>query len=101
MTTSESSIIERGHCYRHAHPGLFGTLGAEWIVDAVFRGTDGVPYARLICAWDLSLRKTLSLYALNDRRRFLRVSSRQTYFAWQAISSQEARAAIGGSTQAG
>ncbi len=74
MTTSESSSIERGYRYRHVHPGLFGTLGTEWIVDALFRGTDGVAYARLICASDVTLRKTLSVHALNDARRFLRVS---------------------------
>jgi hypothetical protein len=81
MTTSEWSSIERGHRYRHVHPGLYCTPGTEWIVDGLFRGTDGVPYARLICALDLTLRKTLSIYALNDRRRFLRVSSHQASFA--------------------
>ena len=81
MMTPEASIIERGHRYRHVHPGLYGSPGTEWIVDGVFRGTDGVPYARLVCALDSTLHKTLSVYALNDRRRFLRVSSRQTSFA--------------------
>ena len=67
------SDIERGHRYRDVHLGLFGIPGTEWIVDALFRGIDGVAYAQLMCASDSTLRKTLSLYALNDDRRFLRL----------------------------
>jgi hypothetical protein len=67
------SNVERGQHYRDVHPGLYGTPSADWIVDVVFRGTDGVAYAHLMCAADSTLRKTLSLHALNDRRRFLRV----------------------------
>jgi len=76
--------IERGDRYRDVHCGLYGIPGAEWIVDALFRGIDGVAYAQLVCASDLSLRKTLSLYALNDRRRFLRVSDADA--SWQLAS---------------
>jgi hypothetical protein len=42
-------------------------------VDTVFKGTDRLLYARLVCASDLTLQKTLSAHVLNDRRRFERV----------------------------
>jgi hypothetical protein len=64
--------IERGQRYRDVSPGRFGALGTEWIVDAVFQGTDGVVYAQLVCASDLTQQKTLSVHALNDRRLFQR-----------------------------
>jgi hypothetical protein len=65
--------VERGQRYRDAHPGAFGPLGTEWIVEALFRGTDGVKYAQLVSASDLTQQKTLSVDVLNDRRRFRRV----------------------------
>jgi hypothetical protein len=65
--------IERGQRFRDGHPGAFGGSGTEWIVEAVFRGTDGVQYAQLVCASDLSQQKTLSIDVLNDRRRFQRM----------------------------
>lgn len=65
--------IERGQRYREVHPGLFRTSGTEWIVDAVFQAADGVRYAQVVCASDLTRRKTLSAHVLNDRRRFQRV----------------------------
>jgi hypothetical protein len=40
---------------------------------AVFRGTDGVVYAQLVCASDLTQQKTQSVHALTDRRRFQRL----------------------------
>jgi hypothetical protein len=40
---------ERGQHYRDVQPGRFGALGIEWIVEAVFQGTDGVTYTRLVC----------------------------------------------------
>jgi hypothetical protein len=63
--------VERGQRYRDVHP--CGPLGTEWIVEALFRGTDGVQYALLVCASDLTLEKTLSVDILNDRSRFQRV----------------------------
>ena len=65
--------VERGQRYRDVHPGAFGPLATEWIVEALFRGTDGVEYAQLVCASNLSQQKTLSVDVLNDRRRFQRV----------------------------
>ena len=65
--------IERGQRYRDVSPGRFGALGTEWIVEAVFQGTDGVTYAQLVCASDLTQQKTLSVHALTDQRRFQRL----------------------------
>jgi hypothetical protein len=48
-------------------------VGDKWIVDAVFQGADGVVYAQLVCATDLTQQKTLSVRALTDRRRFQRL----------------------------
>jgi hypothetical protein len=65
--------IERGQRYRDARSSVLSGSGTEWIVEEVFRGTDGVQYARLACASDLTLRKTLAVAVLSDGRRFLRI----------------------------
>jgi hypothetical protein len=65
--------VDRGQRFRDVHPGAFGGSATEWIVVAVFRGTDGVQYAQLVCASDLTLEKTLSVDVLTDRSRFQRV----------------------------
>jgi hypothetical protein len=65
--------VERGQRYRDVQPGRFGALGIEWIVEAVFHGTDGVTYAQLVCASDLTQQKTLSVHVLTHRRRFDRL----------------------------
>jgi hypothetical protein len=71
--TAWKQAIERGQHYRDVSPGRFGALGTEWIVEAVFRGTDGIVYAQLVCASDLTQQKTLSVHALSERRRFQRL----------------------------
>jgi hypothetical protein len=65
--------VELGHRYRDVHPGAFGASGTEWIVVAVFRGTDGIQYAQLVCASDLTREKTLSVDVLSDKSRFQQV----------------------------
>ncbi len=64
--------IERGQRFRDAHPGRFGALGTEWVVDAVFTGRDGRQHAQLICASDMTHQKTRSVEVFNDRSRFQR-----------------------------
>jgi hypothetical protein len=62
--------IEPGRRYRELRTGPFGrAAGAEWIVEGV---TDrlGLGHARLVSAADLTRRKTLSVRALADPRRF-------------------------------
>jgi hypothetical protein len=71
MTLTES--LKRGQRYRNLHPGRPSASGAEWIVEALFRGTDGVRYAVLVCAYDLTHLKTLSIDALNDGEGFQRL----------------------------
>jgi hypothetical protein len=63
-------LVERGHRYRDLSAGRFGVLGTEWIVDAIFIGTDGIQYAQLVNAGDLTQQKTLAVDVLGDRKRF-------------------------------
>ena len=65
--------VERGQRYRDLSAGRFGVLGTEWIVDAIFIGTDGIQYAQLVNAGDLTQQKTLAVDVLGDRKRFERV----------------------------
>jgi hypothetical protein len=65
--------VERGQRYRDLSAGRFGVLGTEWIVDAIFLGTDGIGYAQIINASDLTQRKTLAVDVLGDRKQFQRV----------------------------
>jgi hypothetical protein len=65
--------VERGQRYRDVSPGRFGVFGAEWIVEAVFLGTDGIQYALLVSASDLTQQKTLAVNVLRDRKRFERM----------------------------
>jgi hypothetical protein len=65
--------VERGQRYRDLSAGRFGPLGTEWIVDAIFIGTDGIQYAQLVNASDLTQHKTLAVDVLGDRKRFERL----------------------------
>ena len=65
--------VERGQRYRDLSASRFGPLGTEWIVDAIFLGTDGIQYAQIVNASDLTQRKTLAVDVLADRKRFERV----------------------------
>jgi hypothetical protein len=65
--------VERGQRYRDLSASRFGVLGTEWIVDAIFVGTDGIQYAQLVNAGDLTQHKTLAVDVLGDRKRFERV----------------------------
>ena len=65
--------IERGQRYRDVHPGRFGALATEWIIEAIFIGSDGRQHAQLVCASDVTQQKTLSVEVLTDRSRFQRM----------------------------
>jgi len=71
MVLKES--VKRGKRYRDVHAGRPSASETEWIVEALYRGTDGVQYAVLVCASDLTRRKTLSIDALTDAEGFQRV----------------------------
>jgi hypothetical protein len=71
MVLNES--VKRGQRYRDIHLRLPNASETEWIVEALYRGPDGVQYAALVCASDLTRRKTLSIHVLSDGEAFLRV----------------------------
>jgi hypothetical protein len=88
--------VERGQRYRDLSTGRFGALGTEWIVDAIFIGTDGIQYAQMVNAADLTLHKTLAVDVLSDRKRWAQwgrlgqagghqahASSRSNFFSWK------------------
>jgi cephalosporin hydroxylase len=70
------SIIRRtavavGQRYQEASRGYLGKVSPSWVVEEVFTTpVDMLAYARLACTTDPSLRKTLSIAVLTDRRRF-------------------------------
>jgi len=72
---ASASPISIGHRFRDVHQRNFGRPGLEWIVQDLHTGTDGIAYARLVCATDTSERKTLSFAVLADRHRFQRVAA--------------------------
>jgi hypothetical protein len=61
-----------GERYRHRECGQFARPALDWIVEAVYTGTDGIGHAKLVCASDLVQRKTLSVSVLLDAKRFMR-----------------------------
>jgi hypothetical protein len=68
---SSSKPVEAGQRYRSRHSNFLGRAGDVWVVEDVFTASDATPYAKLAAEADPSLRKTLSIAALIDRRRFL------------------------------
>jgi hypothetical protein len=61
-----------GQRYRNLH----GTLwNAEWVIDAIFKGTDGLQYADLRSVSDRTEHKTLSLSVFADAKRFVLVET--------------------------
>jgi len=63
--------IKPGQRFREAQSVLFGRAAPEWTVQDVFRGVDGVSYARIALISDPSYSKTLSTSVLSDRHRFV------------------------------
>ncbi len=63
--------IKLGQRFRDTKPGLFGRVGPEWVVQATFRGIDGLWHARVYLASDSSHTKTLSTSVLSDRHHFV------------------------------
>lgn len=66
--------ITVGERYRATVPGQFARPALDWIVEALYTGTDGIGHAKLVCASDLVQRKTLSVSVLLDHRRFVRTA---------------------------
>lgn len=61
-----------GDRYRNLH---LATWNDEWIVEAIYTGTDAHDYAYLRSANDQSLYKTLALSVVSDPKRFVLVST--------------------------
>jgi hypothetical protein len=75
---AKRKAVEIGQRYREARPGYLGRLSPLWIVDEVVTpAADLRGYARLSCAADSSLRKTLSIAVLADKSRFTPVDERR------------------------
>jgi hypothetical protein len=74
--TRRLAILKReilvGERYRDRERGQFARPAPDWVVEAIFTGSDGIGHARLVCASDLVQRKTLSVSVLLDARRFVR-----------------------------
>jgi hypothetical protein len=65
--------IAVGQRFRDIQFQSFHRTGLEWVVRDLITGTDGVAYARIVCASDPTRVKTLSFTALADRHRFQRL----------------------------
>ena len=66
--------IETGQRYQEVGPGYLGKPAPVWVVEDTFtKPADRLPYARLVCTVNPSMRKTLSAAVLADRRRFSRI----------------------------
>ncbi len=67
--------ITLGQRFRDLQARSFGRPGLEWIVESLLTGSDGIEYARVVCATDPTRRKTLSRAVLGERSRYQRVGS--------------------------
>jgi hypothetical protein len=72
MGTRDVAIGEQ---FQELGTGYLGKPSAVWVVEGTFKNSDELQYAKLICSSDASLRKTLSIAVLADRRRFARLRS--------------------------
>ena len=70
MKTRDVAIGEQ---FQELGAGYLGKRSPVWVVEGTFRKSDELQYARLVCSSDASLRKTLSIVVLADRRRFARL----------------------------
>ena len=70
MSVKRAIVV--GERYRDRERGQFARPALDWIVEAVYTGTDGIGHAKLVCASDLVQRKTLSVSILLDAKRFVR-----------------------------
>jgi hypothetical protein len=66
-------LVEKGQRYRAIGEGFLGRPTPVWIVEDVFTNIDTIEYARLVSSADPTMRKTLSVVILSDRRRFARI----------------------------
>ena len=68
---SKTHPVAAGQRFRDVERNIFGGPGSVWIVEHLQTGIDGLAYAQVVSAADPSVRKTLSIAILTDRRRFV------------------------------
>ena len=71
MASQQSVTV--GQRFRDISGRVFGRPGLEWVVQDCLTLTDGIEYARLVCATDRSRFKTLAFAVLGERSRFQRI----------------------------
>jgi len=64
--------IEVGRRYRDARVSAFGgRVRTVWVVDRLWKDSDGIEYVRLVREDDQGQSKTIASSVLNDRRNFV------------------------------
>lgn len=69
MEAKQTAIGQR---YRNVQ---VSSWNAEWVIGAIFKGTDGVQYADLRSVADRTEHKTLALSVVADPRRYVLVDA--------------------------
>ncbi len=67
---AKSPTVVEGQGYREVGLRLWANLPPIWVVESVGVGADGIEYANLFCATEVSLRKKLSTTVLKDKLRY-------------------------------
>jgi hypothetical protein len=67
---AKSPTVVEGQGYREVGLRLWANLPPVWVVESVATGADGIEYANLFCAGEVSLRKKLSTTVLKDKQRY-------------------------------
>jgi hypothetical protein len=67
---AKSPTVVQGQGYREVGLRLWANLPPVWVVESVAMGADGIEYANLFCAGEVSLRKKLSTTVLKDKQRY-------------------------------
>ncbi|MDB5410497.1 MAG: hypothetical protein JWL84_5409 [Rhodospirillales bacterium] len=63
--------VQIGQRYRAVGTSFLGSPTGVWVVGDIFTSTDSLRYARLVNVPDPTLKKTLAIEVLGDRRRFV------------------------------
>jgi hypothetical protein len=74
FSMAKQHSVESGQRYQEVGSGYLGKAPQVWVVEDTFtNAADRLRYARLACEGDASMRKTLSIAVLTDRRRYSRI----------------------------
>jgi hypothetical protein len=72
---SQKMTVVVGQRLRDLSPTVLGLRPVELIVGELYTGIDGRQYARLISTTDGSIKKTIAVGVLEDRRRYAVIAS--------------------------